>query len=127
MKIGNRLMAATVAVGLLAFGGSGSAGEPGKKADEFTGWKEISKSELKKLQGGAEISSAIIDSFDVTLVNDADATGINLGNTIDNFGIFSTGSATATVVGNRGMTSVVQVTGAMNNVANNVMYNIYFK
>lgn len=127
MKIGQRLMAATAVAGLLAFGGTSFADglEGGKET--LAGWKSMSNTELKKFQGGTEISEAIIDSFDVTQVNDADLIGVNLGNKIKNNGIFATGSATANVTGNRGMTSVVQVTGAMNNVANNVMYNIYLK
>jgi len=128
MKTVNRLVGAAV-IGLFVAGSSATLADE-KKVDieGLASWKHISGGELKKLQGGTEVQDhLIVDSFDTTQSNDATLTGQNLGNKLKNNGVFNTGGATAVVTGNRGMTSVMQVTGAMNNVANNVMYNIYLK
>lgn len=122
------LLAAAIVCTLAASGGFAIAGDKPVAGGSLTGWQTVKPTELKTLKGGTETDGKkIIDSFDTTQTNEAHLAGANVGNSINNGGVFSTGGATATVTGNRGVTSVTQVTGAMNNVANNVMYNIYLK
>ena len=102
-----------------------SLSAPAARADGagLDGWGVMAEEEMAAQSGGAE--TFVFDSNNVTQSNDSDVSGTNHHNQVLNEGLKWSGDVGTTIVrDNRGVTNVMQNTGDLVNLNNNVTVNV---